>query len=586
MAVFRLPFVKSLVSSLSGISRSSSAQFCRPLSSSISSVNLQRPNVERNVDNIVSSRHDDCTLHDLTITQRFFDQASVWPNNIAVECGITGRKYTYDKVRDLSRRFGSALVRMGFQRGEVFGMVLPNLPEFPIVMFGAAGIGMPVTTVNPIYTADEIARQMQGSGATAIICVPQMTETIREVARLCPTIRRMIVIGSEEGFVSIGDMFQDPGDYFNDNIEMDAREDIFVLPFSSGTTGLPKGVMLTHFNVNSNISQLRVPGTLHLKDCGLANFQEVFVCVLPFFHIYGMVAVMLVGFDLGAKLVTLPRFDTDSFLNTVHLHHPTVLHLVPPLVSFLGHNKDWKKEAFHRLHTICCGAAPLGAAAATKLMDRLNIDGCILQEGFGMTESSPVSHMGPISNYKIGSCGELVSRTLAKIVDINTGEALGPNQEGELCVFGPQVMKGYYNNEKATQETVDTEGWLHTGDIAIYDEDNQFFIVDRLKELIKVKGLQVAPSELEDLLRRHPAVLDVAVIGVEDEMAGELPRAYIVLKKNHAGTSTQEIRNFIAPQVAAHKQLKGGVVFIDSIPTSATGKLLRRELKAQLSQYS
>merc|ERR1712071_128434 len=173
-------------------------------------------------------------------------------------------------------------------------------------------------------------------------------------------------------------------------------------------------------------------------------------------------------------------------------------HLVPPLVSFLGHNKDWKKEAFHRLHTICCGAAPLGAAAATKLMDRLNIDGCILQEGFGMTESSPVSHMGPISNYKIGSCGELVSRTLAKIVDINTGEALGPNQEGELCVFGPQVMKGYYNNEKATQE----------------------------------------------------------------------------------------IRNFIAPQVAAHKQLKGGVVFIDSIPTSATGKLLRRELKAQLSQYS
>jgi len=232
---------------------------------------------------------------------------------------------------------------------------------------------------------------------------------------------------------------------------------------------------------------------------------------------------MLVGFDLGAKLVTLPRFETDTFLNTIHLQHvrwamkarpkpgpgsakkwrvvssfvfhvglqPTVLHLVPPLVSFLGHNKDWKKDAFHRLHTICCGAAPLGAAAATKLMDRLNLDGCVLQEGFGMTESSPVSHMGPIKNYKIGSCGEVVSRTLAKIIDINTGEALGPNQEGELCVTGPQIMKGYYNNEKATSETIDSDGWLHTGDIAIYDEDNQFFIVDRLKELIKVKGLQV-----------------------------------------------------------------------------------------------
>jgi len=343
--------------------------------------------------------------------------------------------------------------------------------------------------------------------------------------------------------------------------------------------------MLSHFNVGSNIQQLSHPGTIKLSVASSDSFQEVLLCVLPFFHIYGMVAIMLAGFDHGAKLVTLPKFESDSFLTALHYHQPTMLHLVPPLVSFLGHNNDWKKEAFHRMHTVFCGAAPLGAAAATKLMDRLDVQGLILQEGFGMTETSPVSHMGPMSGNKIGSCGEAVSRTRLKIVDIATGEALGAGQEGELCVSGPQVMKGYYNNEKATRETVDADGWLHTGDIAVYDEDNQFFIVDRLKELIKVKGLQVAPSELEDLLRRHPSVLDVAVIGVEDEMAGELPRAYVVRKKG-SSTSAQEIRQFVDSRVAAHKQLKGGLIFIDSIPVSATGKLLRRELKAQLSQYS
>ena len=222
-----------------------------------------------------------------------------------------------------------------------------------------------------------------------------------------------------------------------------------------------------------------------------------------------------------------------------------------------------------------------------------------------MTETSPVTHMSPVVNGKLGSCGEPVSRTKAKIVDVNTGEALGPGQEGELCVYGPQIMKGYYNNIKATEEIIDPSGWLHTGDIAYYDEDNQFHVVDRLKELIKVKGLQVtfqigsitiiyrffnivddcfkvAPSELEDMLRKHPAVLDVAVIGIPDEAAGELPRAYVVPKPNNS-VKESDIASYIDSQVAPHKRLKGGLHFIDSIPKTNTGKILRRELKAQLS---
>lgn len=167
------------------------------------------------------------------------------------------------------------------------------------------------------------------------------------------------------------------------------------------------------------------------------------------------------------------------------------MHLVPPLVSLLGHHPDLKLEAFHRLHTIVCGAAPLGPAAANRLMQRLGRTDLLLQEGYGMTETSPVTHLSPVVNNQIGSFGEPVSRTRVKIVDINTGEALGPGQPGEMCVTGPQLMKGYFNNRKATEETIDPDGWLHTGDIAYYDERNQFYIVDRLKELIKVKGLQV-----------------------------------------------------------------------------------------------
>jgi len=596
MAAFRLRLLKSLTqtganvngsTAIGGFVRNVSNTTTLPksplherlMSNTASSVNLSS---ERINDNVVYSRHEDCNLHNLTVVQRFFEQVSLFPNATAVECGLTGRKYTYDKVRDLVRRFGSSLVRMGFKRSEVIGLVLPNMPEFPIVMLGAAGVGMPVTTVNPVYTAEEIARQMTNSGASVVVTFPMMADTIRQVASMCPSIRRLIMIGDHhEGFVNMREMFMDSGELFDENIEIDPFEDIFILPYSSGTTGLPKGVMLTHATVCANIQQVLYPGTSK-AICTSESFQETYTCVLPFFHIYGMVGVMLAGMDHGAKLVTLPRFEADTFLNTINNNHPTMMHLVPPLISFLGHYPDVKLDAFNRLHTIFCGAAPLGQAAATRLIDRLSKYDLLLQEGYGMTETSPVTHMSPIKNNKIGSMGEPVSRTRAKIVDVVSGEALGPGQEGELCIYGPQIMKGYYNNVKATEEIIDPSGWLHTGDIALYDEDNQFYIVDRLKELIKVKGLQVAPSELEDLLRQHPAVLDVAVIGVPDDHAGELPRAYVVRKDGFGSMAEKDIQQFVDSQVAPHKKLKAGLVFVDSIPKSNTGKILRRELKAQL----
>lgn len=553
----------------------------RVVSGFSSSGNLTSGSLDKNV---VYSRHEDFRLVDQTVVQRIFDRASLWPNLIAMECWGTGRKYTYGKLRDLTRNFGSALVRMGFKQGEVFGMILPNLPEFPIILLGAAGIGMPVTTVNSTYTVEEIARQLQLSGATVVVTIPELAGTLRQVAQQCPQIRRLLVVGKpEEGFASLEEMLQDNGDLFDDNIKINPSEDIFVLPYSSGTTGVPKGVMLTHSNVCANIAQMGHPGTMKVSYCPAtsnhsSDLQEVFICILPFFHMYGMLAVVLNGLDHGAKMITLPRFEGESYLNAIHQHKPSTLHLVPPLVSFLGHQPNLKLEAFRRLHTIVIGAAPLGPAAATRLVERLQKHDLLMQEGYGMTETSCISHFSPIVNNQIGSFGEPLSRTKIKVIDVDTGEPLGPGQHGEMCVSGPQVMKGYYKNEKATKETVDSAGWLHTGDMVYYNEQNQFFIVDRLKELIKVKGLQVSPSELEDVLRRHPGVLDVAVIGVPDEFAGELPRAYVV-KKQGISMSKQEIVKFIDVKVSNHKKLKGGVVFLDAIPKTATGKILRRELK-------
>lgn len=291
-----------------------------------------------------------------------------------------------------------------------------------------------------------------------------------------------------------------------------------------------------------------------------------------------MVVCMGLSLYVGAKMVTVPTFEPNLYVGTIKRYKTTILHTVPPIVSFLIHSDMVTPELLKSVHTLVCGAAPLGPALVKEFNEKFG-DGMNFQEGYGMTEASPVTHMTPVEAYKPGSTGVVIPNTMAKIVDLSTGETLGPGVEGELCIHGPQVMKGYYRNEKATQETIDKDGWLHTGDIAKMDENENVYIVDRLKELIKVKGLQVAPAELEDLLRRHPAVVDVAVIGLPDERAGEVPRAYVVLSPE-SDVTQDEIADYVAKEVAPHKRLLGGVCFTDKIPKSATGKILRRELKA------
>jgi 4-coumarate--CoA ligase len=349
-------------------------------------------------------------------------------------------------------------------------------------------------------------------------------------------------------------------------VPIDPREQIVVLPYSSGTTGLPKGVMLTHRNLVANLVQV--------KDALAITDGEVVLAVLPFFHIYGMQVLMNFFLSRGATIVTVPRFDLEQCLGSIQERGITRLFAVPPIVLALAKHPLVDQFDLSSLKQVFSGAAPLGADLAQDAADRID---CEVVQGYGMTELSPVTHLTLMGGFKPGTCGVTVPNTECRIVDVEEGADQEVGAVGELWVRGPQVMKGYLNNPEATALTIDSDGWLHTGDVGFIDADGHLTIVDRVKELIKYKGFQVAPAELEALLLTHPAIADAAVIGVPDEEAGEHPRGFIVLKPGQELTAA-DISAFISGHVATYKVIHD-VVFTDSIPKSPSGKILRRLLR-------
>jgi acyl-CoA synthetase (AMP-forming)/AMP-acid ligase II len=347
--------------------------------------------------------------------------------------------------------------------------------------------------------------------------------------------------------------------------------DIVAMPYSSGTTGLPKGVMLSHGNLVANVLQVDASG--HLQDG-----RDTLICFLPFFHIYGLVVTLLTGLRSGATLVVMPRFELEPYLDLVERYHATVLHVVPPIVLALAKNPAAAGRDFSSVRKLFSGAAPLGGDVIGQCTARVD---CILQQGYGLTETSPATHITSAgsSALKAGSIGSLLPNTECRVVDPMTGADVPEGQDGELWIRGPQVMRGYLNRPEETRATLDAEGWLHTGDIGHADVDGDFFIVDRLKELIKYKGMQVAPAELEALLLSHPAVADAAVVPHKDLEAGEIPHAFVVLK---APATAEELMAFVAGRVASYKKIRR-LDFIDAIPKSPSGKILRRVLRDSLA---
>ncbi|XP_006821914.1 uncharacterized protein LOC100377139 [Saccoglossus kowalevskii] len=492
---------------------------------------------------------------------------------VALVNGFTDRSYTFKQLKNAIHNSASGLSRDGFRQGDVCAIFSPNIPEFFIAFNAVASIGAINTTVNPLYTVDELANQLNDSESKCIITIPQFADKAREAAEKCSNIKAIYVFGTEatDGCIPFTKLMEDDGSAFPSNISINPMEDLVVLPYSSGTTGEPKGVMLSHYNLISNITQLSYPGLFKYKpdvDCLLG--------LPPYFHIYGM-TMLQSGLWQGVKHVTLPKFEPEEFLRIIQDYKITCAPIVPPIVLFLAKHPSVDNYDLSSLKEILSGAAPLGAKIVHAVKDRLDNNDLKCRQGFGLTELSPVVNIGNLlEDCHPGSVGQLVPNTEAKVVDVKTGEILGKRQNGELCYRGPQMMKGYLKNEKATADTI-KDGWLHTGDIGFYDNDGQFYVVDRLKELIKYKGFQVAPAEIEALLLTHTDIKDACVIGIPDEEAGELPKAFVVA--NSSTVNPKDILSFVESKVAPHKRLRGGIEFVNEIPKTASGKILRRNLR-------
>jgi len=421
--------------------------------------------------------------------------------------GPTGRTITYAQLDDAVRRFAGGLIANGFAPGDVLALMAPNIPEYAVIFHGAAMAGGVITTINGSYTEREVHNQLTDAGATWLVTVEPFLE-VAQAGAVDTLVSHVAVIGDRVGEVaSVTDWMGEP---LAEQVPV-TPDTLVALPYSSGTTGVNKGVMLSHANLVANVSQVLDGAQIH-ED-------ETFIGVLPFFHIYGMQVLMNCGQRSGATIVTMPRFDLAEFLSLHEKYGITRSFVAPPIVVALAKHPLVDQFDLSKVEQVFSGAAPLSAELAIEAGDRL---GCEVVQGYGMTELSPVSHLTTPGGFKPGSVGVTAPNTRTRIVDPETSEDLDIDLDGEIWISGPQVMRGYLNNEVATRECLDADGWLHTGDIGHIDSDGHLFVVDRLKELIKVKGFQVAPAELEALLLTHPAVADAAVIGRPDENAGEL----------------------------------------------------------------
>ena len=504
----------------------------------------------------------DVEIPDLDLTSFVLEHADERAGKPALIDGPSGRTYTYGDLRKGIRAVAAGLAQRGFAKGDALAIYSPNVPEYALALHGVASAGGRCTTMNPLYTASEVAHQLEDSGARFLVTVGPLLDAAQAAAEQAG-IEEVFVFGEGDA-TPFTDLLGDPDEA--PSVEIDPDSDLAVLPYSSGTTGLPKGVMLSHRNLVANMSQNQVAFPIEEGD--------TLIGVLPFFHIYGMVVIMNQGLRAGATIVTMPRFDLEQFLGLIQEHSVTRAYVVPPIALALAKHPLVDDYDLSSVGAIMSGAAPLGGELAEAVAKRLD---CTVIQGYGLTETSPVTHcIRPHGENKAGSIGQGLPNTETRLVDPETGEDAAPGERGELWIRGPQVMKGYLNNDEATRNTVDEEGWLHTGDIGVVDDDGFFTIVDRLKELIKYKGFQVAPAELEALLINHPDVQDVAVIGVPDEECGELPKAYVVA----AGDSLDEgaLMEWCAEKVSPQKKVRL-VEQIDAIPKSASGKILRRELK-------
>ncbi|MDX6444854.1 MAG: hypothetical protein QOH71_1928 [Blastocatellia bacterium] len=520
---------------------------------------------------IFKSPYPEIEIPEVPIASFILEHAHSFAGRPALIEGKTGRTLTYDELVTAVDLTASALAARGFCKGDVFAINCSNTPDYAVAFLAVAQLGGVATMVSPLFNEAELTVQLKDSGAHYLLTDSESVQPAIAAARAVD-LREVFVLGESnipDDATSFSELQKHEG--LAPILDINPSEDVVALPYSSGTTGLPKGVMLTHYNLVAMLRQLETAAVVRTGDR--------LICVVPCYHVYGFHVVVNLALRTGATVVTLPRFDLEDFLEALQKYEINIVPLVPPIVLILAQSPLVDRYDLSQLETLHCGAAPLSVEVAKAACARLGVG---ISYGYGMTELSPLSHLTyPANNAdKPASAGYCLPNTTCKIVGIESRVELGPGEEGEVCVRGPQIMKGYLGQPEATAELIDNEGWLRTGDIGYADEDGALYIVDRLKELIKYKGRQVAPAELEAVLLSHPAIADAAVLPSPDEKAGEVPIAFVVLKKE---ATAIEIMDYVAERVAPYKKIRR-VEFIDQIPKSPAGKILRRVLAQQVRQ--
>jgi len=504
--------------------------------------------------------------------------AQLYPKKVAViEPEAGGKETTYQWLEEKSSVLAASLAGMGVEPGDRVAVWMKNSLGYILSFYGilkASGIVVPVSTH---YGEREVLHQLRETKVKGIITSDSLYAQMRNLVAEVDGLRFVVLEGQALNHAGTGqgELPADTipfssllmgSDRLDRSIGMDPEETIAVLPFSSGTTGLPKGVMLTHFNLLSDLYQV-----VQVHE---VSETDIMINQLPFFHIYGMTVLMGTSIMAGATQVVASQFrPVDRFLLLFETYRPTLFFTVPLIIQEFCHHPKVPTMDWSRLRYVNAG----GAILSSEVQQRFTkITGVPVMVGYGLTESSPTTHVTPIRKIKPGSIGLPLSLTEDRIVDPETRTELQTREVGELWIRGPQVMKGYYNNPEATAQTV-VDGWLRTGDLAWKDEEGYVFIVDRLKEVIKCKGLQVAPAEIEHILVGHPDIKDAAVVGEPHPEYGEVPVAYVVLR-DKASLSSEAIIEYAAQGLAKYKRL-ARVVPTDMIPRSASGKILRRLLK-------
>ena len=506
-----------------------------------------------------------------------------------------GGKMNWGEVNILTHKFAKGLQEIGVTKGTKVGIFLPNCPLFLIAYYALMRCGATAVNYNPLYASAELANMIEDSDTDVVITLDLEMLYGKMSEMLHKTRLEKLVVASFTEFLPFPknylfkylkskelsdipenrrvfryeDLIDNDGKYAP--VEINPKEDVALYQYTGGTTGLPKGAMLTHANIVANTEQ----ATMWL---GCQKEEDRILGVLPFFHVFAMTAVMNMSVRSAMEIIALPRFELDATLKLIHDKKPTIFPAVPAIINGINNNKKLKKYDLSSIKYCISGGAPLPVEVKEKFEEKT---GCVAVEGYGLTESSPVLCCNPrVGENKAGSIGLPFPQTIIEIVNPDTGEAVEHGERGELCARGPQVMKGYWNRPEDNAKTLQDDGRLHTGDIAIMDDDGYFFIVDRIKDMIITNGYNVYPRNVEEAIYKHPSVEEAIVAGLPDKQRGEIVKAWIKCKEGRI-LSAEDLKIFLADKISPMEIPKRIEFRENALPKTMIGKLSRKDVVEQ-----